>query len=321
MIAAGKSWKRGFMFHSKAPRKALCFIFLAFTACQVPNLPENPLPSPSPNPETSTNATPTPMESGGSSSSPTPVPSSSSSGTGSTNPVITLPQNKIMDEVISVFENSTPDLQYDYIAVENDGRGYTAGRAGFTSRDGDMLEVIQAYLKLKSSSPLSTVVTTLENLNRKDSGSVSGLSSLPSLWKQACLDPLFIQTQDQISDELYFVPALERVRQLKIVSQIGVLIIYDASIEHGVDGADGVDDMVSKMGNLSQYKTEKDLLTAFSKVRRATLLNPADASTREAWSESVGRVDALQAILESGNLNLNPPLKINPFGDEFVIME
>jgi hypothetical protein len=42
----------------------------------------------------------------------------------------------IADQMVSVFENETTSLQYGYIENLNDGRGYTAGRAGFVTRDG-----------------------------------------------------------------------------------------------------------------------------------------------------------------------------------------
>jgi hypothetical protein len=36
-------------------------------------------------------------------------------------------------QITSTFENSTLELQYDYVENIGDGRGITAGRAGFTS--------------------------------------------------------------------------------------------------------------------------------------------------------------------------------------------
>ncbi len=39
----------------------------------------------------------------------------------------------IADQLVSVFENDTPIIQYGYAKKMHDGRGITAGRAGFTS--------------------------------------------------------------------------------------------------------------------------------------------------------------------------------------------
>ena len=48
-------------------------------------------------------------------------------------------QRIIADQIMSVFENDTPAIQYGYAENLHDGRGVTAGRAGFTSATGDML--------------------------------------------------------------------------------------------------------------------------------------------------------------------------------------
>ncbi len=296
----------------------LIAVTFASSACNLTPAPNLTLPNTGAN-NGVVSATPTPTTSstGGSTSgsvspSPTATPVSGV-------PTVSASQKLMLDQFISVFENSTTTLQYAYIAAEGDGRGYTAGRAGFTSRDGDMLEVIQFYATMNPSTPLKALIPTLQNLNNKDSGSTAGLSSLPSEWATAAEDPLFRQAQDQISDELYFNPAMVRVQTLNIKTQAGILVMYDAAIEHGVDGVDGVDDMISKMGALTQYKTEVALLDAFQKIRRATLLNPADKSTQAVWSQSVGRVDAIQAVINSGNMELLPPITIDPFGDTFVL--
>jgi chitosanase len=51
------------------------------------------------------------------------------------------------EQIISSFENSTTVIQYGYAENLHDGRGITAGRAGFTSGTDDLLAVVQLYLK------------------------------------------------------------------------------------------------------------------------------------------------------------------------------
>ena len=46
------------------------------------------------------------------------------------------------EQIISSFENSTTEIQYAYAEDIGDGRGITAGRAGFTSRTHDLLQVV-----------------------------------------------------------------------------------------------------------------------------------------------------------------------------------
>src|SRR3954454_6473988 len=58
-------------------------------------------------------------------------------------------------QITSSFENSTLELQYGYIDNIGDGRGITAGRAGFTSATGDLLLLVQRYTKAKPGNVLA----------------------------------------------------------------------------------------------------------------------------------------------------------------------
>jgi hypothetical protein len=49
------------------------------------------------------------------------------------------------------------------------------------------------------------------------------------------------------------------------------------------------------------------------------LENPTSSDTGKVWRESVGRVDALRALLDAGNLDLATPFTISPFGDPQTI--
>src|SRR4051794_38398220 len=62
-------------------------------------------------------------------------------------PPLTAAQHHRADQLVSTFENSTPVIQYGYIENIHDGRGYTAGRAGFTTATGDFLDVVERYTK------------------------------------------------------------------------------------------------------------------------------------------------------------------------------
>ncbi len=51
--------------------------------------------------------------------------------------------DQVIAQMVSVFENGTPEIQYAYIEDLDDGRGYTAGRAGFCTACGDLLTVVK----------------------------------------------------------------------------------------------------------------------------------------------------------------------------------
>jgi chitosanase len=137
-----------------------------------------------------------------------------------------------IEQMISIFENESPSLQYGVVEDLSDGRGYTAGRAGFASRDGDLLEVVQLYDRIQPNNVLSVFIPILNE--RRGTASTEGLEALPAAWKQAASDPLFRQAQDQISDRLYYKPAMQTATALHLRSPLAKLILYDAIIQHGM---------------------------------------------------------------------------------------
>jgi len=60
-------------------------------------------------------------------------------------------------------------------------------------------------------------------------------------------------------------------------------------------------------------------LMDFLEVRRAHLLNAADPYTRDAWRDSVSRVDALESLVHAGDLDLRPPLAWDVYGDHYTL--
>jgi len=238
---------------------------------------------------------------------------------------LTDPQTKLRAaRVISTFENSTTDIQYGYAEDIADGRGITAGLVGFTSRTGDLYEVVGCYAGQRPDSALAGYLPALQKVNGSDS--TEGLDGFPDVWKQTSqTDPLLNQIQDQVADELYFRPAMTRAQQLGIRSALGQLIIWDTIVQHGGGDPDEDPDGLPAISNevVAQYGTiagnEAAWLADFLRVRRAHLLDPADASTQDAWRGSVSRVDALQSILDAGNLDLRPPLAWDVYGDHFTL--
>src|SRR3954462_1554546 len=117
-------------------------------------------------------------------------------------------------QIISTFENSTLELQYDYVENIGDERGITAGRAGFTSATGDLLLVVRRYVETKPDNVLTPYVPALEAVNGTDS--VTGLGGFADAWAEVAEDPDFRKLQDELVDELYFTPAMTMAADLGI---------------------------------------------------------------------------------------------------------
>jgi chitosanase len=227
------------------------------------------------------------------------------------------------DKVVSLFENSTPQIQYAFIANINDGRGYTAGRAGFTSGTGDMLEVVKEYTAQVPNNALARYLPALQRVNR--SSSVAGLEGIVQAWELAATDSRFIAAQDSVNDRLNRKPARQLAASLGLKLPFSRLAIYEAGIQHGFGGDfDSVNKIADRAsiaahGAPAMGVDEKTWLQAFLTERRKDLLNPADQSTAAGWAASVSRADAMQSIYDSGNFNLEKPITLTVYGDTFTI--
>ncbi len=71
-------------------------------------------------------------------------------------------QKRRCERFTSVFKNGTFELQYACVEHLPDGRGYTSGRAGFTTAAGDALELVQKYTAIKADNPLAKYLPELQ---------------------------------------------------------------------------------------------------------------------------------------------------------------
>src|SRR3954449_6125225 len=102
---------------------------------------------------------------------------------------LTKKQRHIADQLVSLFENDTPEIQYCYIENIGDGRGFTAGRAGFTTATADLLLVAERYTQQVPDNPLAPFLPRLREVAEQGSDSTEGLEDLPDAWRQVCQDP------------------------------------------------------------------------------------------------------------------------------------
>lgn len=232
------------------------------------------------------------------------------------------PQKKeIAMQLVSSAENSTLDWksQYGYIEDIGDERGYTGGIIGFTSGTHDMLELIQYYAQVAPGNILEQYIPALQNVD--GTSSHEGLDpTFVNDWKIAATDPKFQESQEFERDSIYFNPAVAQAK-LDGLRTLGQFIYYDAIVMHGPGEAekdttsfDGI--RASAMRHAltpAQGGNETAYLHAFLNARRVVMLG------EDAHAET-DRIDTQQRIfLNQGNLDLNPPLRWNVYGDEYHI--
>jgi chitosanase len=230
---------------------------------------------------------------------------------------LTRVQKRRAEALTSIFENDTPKLQYAYAEALDDGRGITAGRAGFTTGTGDALLVVTRYTSRVPSNPLASFLPVLRRLAAAESGATDELTGFSEAWKQAAGDARFRAAQDQVSDLLYYRPAVVQARKLGIQNPLSLAVLYDTIIQHG-NGTDpdGLPALIKRTNQRARGTprggVEEDFwLATFLVVRRQDLLRAFNPETRAEWRASARRVDALQALLSAGNLTLDGPIVVN----------
>ena len=249
-----------------------------------------------------------------------------SDATSSASPVASISearQVEMEDRLVSAFENATLDIQYGYIANLDDGRGYTAGRAGFTSGTGDLLLVVQRYAQLAAGNALEKYLPALRKVNGSDS--VAGLDGMETAWANAAKDPKFKLAQDQINDEQYRQPARKLAAALGLQWPLSKAAVYEAGIQHGYgDNFDTVNKIAERAsaqvgGSPAKGSDEKAWLKAFLEQRKQDLLHPANSTTAAEWAESVDRADAMLRLFEANQFYLTGVVQITVFGKSFTL--
>lgn len=247
---------------------------------------------------------------------------------------LTAEQKRVVEQITSTFENSTTTLQYAFCQNIGDGRGYTAGRAGFCTGTGDFLEVVERYTAAKPTNALAKYLPRLREIAAEFAdggyadpvGDVDGLDGIAAAWKSAATnDSAFRAAQDAEVDATYYTPAMNRAKTLGLTTPLAKGQLYDAIIQHG-DGSDhdGLAAMISRAnaksgGTPATGVSETVWLKNFLAVRRATLLNATDPATREAWADSVSRVDVYSTLLAKGNTGLTGSITFTVYGDTFTV--
>ena len=232
-------------------------------------------------------------------------------------------QVEIEDHLVSAFENGTTDIQYGYIENLNDGRGYTAGRAGFTSGTGDLLLVVQRYSQLATGNALEKYLPDLRKVNGSDS--VAGLDGMEAVWANAANDPKFKLAQDQINNEQYRQPARKLATALGLQLPLSKVAVYEAGIQHGYgDNLDTVNQIAERTsaqvgGSPTEGIDEKVWLKAFLVQRKQDLLHPANSATAAEWVESVDRADAMLRLFYANQFDLTGVVQITVFDMLFTL--
>lgn len=215
------------------------------------------------------------------------------------------------ETLVAFFEHAEPVKRFDAVYENRDGRGYTLGWLGFTTASGSAAEVVRRYTARRPGNALAAYQSELDRLRQTFSGDVGGLSGLPAAWRAAAPDTAFQHAQDAVARAWYLAPADAHAARLGLALPLTRAVLYDTAVQHG-DGpdADGLGAILVRTGPKSDAETETAWLARFLDARRATLLNPANAVTANAWRTTVWRVDTWRQLLDAGAVQMQPPLRL-----------
>lgn len=229
-----------------------------------------------------------------------------------------LPAQKDRAEALtSLFEDGSTTVRYDATTNLGDGRGITAGRAGFTTATGDAYEVVKRYTERASSNLLTKYLPELQRLADEQSDDTSNLVGFEAAWKKAAEDPMFKTVQDDVVDDLYFRPAMKMADDLGLILPLSRAVLYDTIIQHGggndPDGLPAIIERTNSVmgGSPVNGLDEKVWLNEFLQTRIADLTDPYNSASKEIWALSVTRCVVFLQIASEGNYNLNAPILID----------
>ena len=234
-------------------------------------------------------------------------------------------QKRTAEQLTSLFENGTTEIQYAYAERLKDGRGITSGRAGFTTATGDAYDVIKLFTAKVPDNSLAVYLPLLKELAAKESAGIKGLKGFIAAWAKEAQTAEFCRVQDQITDKLYYRPSVKYSTELSLKTALAQGFLYDTIIQHGDgDDPDGLPALLKRTnakagGTPGDGISEEKWLTAFIKVRRACLADAYNPATRAEWAESVERCDVFARIAASGNYQLQTPFTVNWYNEKSII--
>ncbi len=214
-------------------------------------------------------------------------------------------KRRIIEQVTSIFENSTTAFQYGYSERLKDSyfRGITFGRIGFVScMDGE--ELLELY---ESAHPNTALTPFLKIMKKSKAGKITCSQNADLL--EAAKPPFseviremasqkdFRDVQDELESRLYYLPAIKIGQKVGLKLPWSYLNLYDTNIQHGTDGVDGTQQIVDKttksFGGQTPASGLDEILwtTRFIAIRRH-VLETGDPE----WRDSVHRADLLLKI-------------------------
>lgn len=219
-------------------------------------------------------------------------------------------QKRVIDSVLSINETGKlpSPTAYSTVTVLADGAGISYGKHQSTDRSGSLDAIVMRYLDLGGAHsdkfdkflPKLTANFSSKVDPKNPPAEVKELMQLLSL---AGKDPLMQQAQDQVFEELYWVPVLQRGTAMKLTLPFTYLALYDTSIHSGPGRIDSLRKVFPERPPATGGE-EKAWAKAFLNARYSWL----KAYPNPLVQRSAERVTAILKVAAADNWNLDTPL-------------
>ncbi len=208
---------------------------------------------------------------------------------------------KIAEQVVSIFENSTPVIQYSYAQKLEDWkeRGITFGRAGFTTCQ-DGIDVLNELKKTDPQNPINNFSPYIEKNYLNQPLCVANTKALVEknflrVYRRHGNDPGVKQAQENVYKRRYLDTSLDLMKKLNLKSFMAFVVIQDSFIQHG-EGSDGIEAIINLVKRPHPVNSAEELewLMDFL-MSRAQLLKYGGTE----WAKSVTRTAVLREFVKS----------------------
>lgn len=219
-------------------------------------------------------------------------------------------QKHVIDAILSLNETGKlpSTAAYSTVTVLSDGAGISYGKHQSTDRSGSLDAIIHRYCD--KGGPLAAKLTPFfDELAANESAKVNPkalppwVKDLKVLLAEAGRDPLMQAAQDEVFDENYWTPAVQKCSAMGLVTALAHLAVYDTCIQSGAGRVDALRNTFAAVPP-SRGGDGKVWVKAFVEARRKWL----QSSTNPLVVKSAYRCDAILGLVSAGNWNLDTPL-------------
>lgn len=225
---------------------------------------------------------------------------------------ITAQQKHTIEQIISIFETGrlTSPSAYATCTILKDGAGISYGKHQSTDRSDSLDQIVFRYIDAHGQYA-NQMLPYVDLLKTDATASVdpnhipANVAAFMAILKQAGADPIMQQAQDAVFDVGYWDPAVSQGTSMGLVLPLSYAILYDTAIHSGPGGIANIRKQFAESPP-ARGGDEKKWALAYIHARRAWLAS----SSNPLVQKTVYRMDALKAIADTGNWDLNLPLTV-----------